>query len=349
MIEPQHVLRLFRILCSLTTISLCIYWCYQFSLNEGSSEINYKKISPELDDAVLPSLSLCLENPFLNYRLAEFGTNNISYLSFLNGTSFDKKMLRIDFNSVTTNITDHIKEFRIYFKNGTDKKYNKEAFWISNNFNGFMFGQFYKCFSLQIPKTQNLTIFRVRLSNTIFNTTDLDGIRPTKWFTTWIHLSQHFLVPSNYDKWVWDEKGKQSFYNTRFIVRSYEFYRKRSTSQNNCCENWQNFDAWVLRRFEKQVGCRSPYQTSNKIHRMCDSQDQIRRFFDYQAMIADGIYQMPCNTMENIIVDFLETIDGESEAVESQDKLLNDNKGFGYFWIGIGFYASSYKEVINKR
>ena len=82
---------------------------------------------------------------------------------------------------------------------------------------------------------------------------------------------------------------------------------------------------------------------------MCDSQDQIRRFFDYQAMIADGIYQMPCNTMENIIVDFLETIDGESEAVESQDKLLNDNKGFGYFWIGIGFYASSYKEVINKR
>ena len=79
---------------------------------------------------------------------------------------------------------------------------------------------------------------------------------------------------------------------------------------------------------------------------MCDSQDQIRRFFDYQAIIADGKYQMPCNTMENIIVDFLETIDAESE---SQDKLLTDNKGFGYFWIGIGFYATSYKEVINKR
>ena len=53
--------------------------------------------------------------------------------------------------------------------------------------------------------------------------------------------------------------------------------------------------------------------------------------------------------MENVVVDFLETSDGEGEAVESQDNLLNDNEGFGYFWIGIGFYASSYKEIISKR
>ena len=349
MIETQHVLKLFKILCSLTTILMCIYWCYQFSLNEGSSEIKYKKFSPELHDAVVPALTICLENPFLNDRLAEFGTNNISYLSFLKGTSFDEKMLNIDFNSVTINITDHIKEFKIYFKNGTDENYDKEEFWISNNYNGFMFGQFYKCFSLQIPKIQNLVIFRVRLSNTIFNTTDLNGIRPTRWFTTWIHLPKQFLMPGSYDKWAWDEKGRQSFYKTRFIIRSYEFDRKRSTNQNSCSENWKNFDAWVLRRFENQIGCRSPFQTNDKTHAMCESQDQIRRFFDYQGIIADGKFQMPCNTMENIIVDFLETIDGESETLESQDELLKENGDFGYFWIGIDFYVNSYKEVTNKR
>ena len=102
------LIKLFKLVCLLITISMSIYWCYKFSLNEGTSAVHYRKFSLTAKDPVIPTLSLCFENPFLQDRLTEFGTKEESYLSFLDGNSFDKKILNIDFNSVTMNITDYI-------------------------------------------------------------------------------------------------------------------------------------------------------------------------------------------------------------------------------------------------
>ena len=69
----------------LITISMCICWIYLFNLNEGKGETNYQQFAPESLDAVIPTLTLCLDNPFFNDRLAEFGIDNNSYLSLLAG------------------------------------------------------------------------------------------------------------------------------------------------------------------------------------------------------------------------------------------------------------------------
>ena len=297
------LIKSFRVLCLLITISMCIYWIYLFNLNEGKSEINYQQFAPESLDAVIPTLTLCLDNPFLNDRLAEFGTDNKSYFSFLAGKSFDEKMLKIDLNLVTTNITHYVKDYQIFFKNNTMKKYEKKESWISNNFNGIIFNRFYKCFSLIIPKVKDLVVFRARLSNKIFK----NGVRPTKFLMAYIHIPQQFLILGNRDKWTWPKKGKKSFYKTGFLIQSYEFYKKRNTKQNNCSENWKNVDTWVLKLFEKEVGCRNPYQTYDKTLKMCESQDQIHRFANFPYILFDGKYPMPCNKMENLGFEFLET------------------------------------------
>ena len=71
---------------------------------------------------------------------------------------------------------------------------------------------------------------------------------------------------------------------------------------------------------------------------MCDSQDQIHQFFNYQSLVADDKLLMPCDTLENLRMEFLET--------ESEEAIIED---FGYFFIGIYFYMSSYKEITNTR
>ena len=320
---------------------MSIYWCYKFSLNEGKSAIHYRKFSLTTKDPVIPTLSLCFKNPFLQDRLTAFGMNEESYLSFLAGNSFDKKILNIDFNSVTMNITDYIKEYQVFFKNGSKQEIdakiiqNTNANWISNTFNGFIFDRFYKCFSFNIPKIRNLRIFRIKLSNNIFK----DGLRPTDHkFSAWIHLPQQLLLASNTEKWTWPYRASKSIYKTRFLVKSFEIYEMRNTRESACNENWKNFNDWALKMFETEVGCRSPYQIIDQYHKMCDSQDQIHQFFNYQSLVADDKFLMPCNTLENLRMEFLET--------ESEEAIIED---FGYSFIGIYFYMSSYKEITNTR
>ena len=79
---------------------MCICWIYLFNLNEGKGETNYQQFAPESLDAVIPTLTLCLDNPFLNDRLAEFGIDNNSYLSLLAGKSFDVKTIK-SFSKIT--------------------------------------------------------------------------------------------------------------------------------------------------------------------------------------------------------------------------------------------------------
>ena len=91
-------------------------------------------------------------------------------------------MLNVDFNHVTIDISDYIKGYRIYFRNGSIAKFDtdlnieaKKAL-THISFSGFagFFNVFLKCYALNIPKIDNLEIFRILLSNNIFP----NGIRP---------------------------------------------------------------------------------------------------------------------------------------------------------------------------
>ena len=59
-------------------------------------------------------------------RLAEHGTDEVEYLSFLSGNYYDQKMLSIDYNMVTTNITNYVKGYEIYFNNFTRMSFNSK-------------------------------------------------------------------------------------------------------------------------------------------------------------------------------------------------------------------------------
>ena len=327
-------------------IDVCTFWCYKFSMNEQKSVINYKTFSVTSPDAIFPTLSFCLENPFLKDRLAEYGTDEEKYLSFLSGNYFDEKMLSIDYNMVTTNITNYVKGYEIYFNNFTRRNFSLEMVderkesWISNTFNGLILvgrAAFFKCFSFHIPKINDLQIFRIRLSNKMFR----DGVRPTEVrYTTYLHLPNQILVPTFNYKWTWPKRSKYDWYSTRFIVRSFEVDRRQNAKGNVCSESWKTYDDWVLNRLKEEIGCRSPYHIYKKGTKMCKSKDQIRRsyFHTQKPTFADRKYPKPCLTMENVHMEFDET-----------SSVGNATKGYSESLVGIYFYLDSYKEILNTR
>ena len=109
----------FTFLCVSTTFSMVVYWAYKFNLDENISVITYRKFY-ERENDVYPTISMCLINPFLKQRLADYKVNQSSYLEYFKGEHFSEDMLKVNYKNVTIDIADSIKGYEMLFRNGTD-------------------------------------------------------------------------------------------------------------------------------------------------------------------------------------------------------------------------------------
>jgi len=335
---------LFGIICATTSMSLCLYWCYKFSLNEDVSVVQYKNFY-ETNDDVFPTTSLCLEKPFLEERLSKYGVNVTSYLAFLRGKLFAKEILNIDYNYVTTDIVNYIKGYRMYFRNDSYAKFDsgltlqdkrKLTFVSYNGFHGSS-KKFYKCFALRIPKNKDLGTFRILLSNKIFP----NGERPTyASFRTHVHLPKQFMLSGYTNHWTWPYRSKHERYKMRLLLRAIEIVRKRNKNQQPCNDYWKDYDDWVLNRFKTETECNAPYYEIEKNLPICNTKQLMNlSALPLSIAVAEGHkYIPPCKTMENVRIDY----------VESNMKQATEDS-VGEFWFSISFIRDGFKEIDQLR
>ena len=332
----------FVILCVFVTVSLCLYWCYKFNLNEDLSVVQYKKFY-ETNDDVFPTMSLCLGNPFSEQHLAEYGVNKTSYLEFLKGKMFTKVMQKINYSRVTHDVPDFIKGYRIYFRNHSIMMFDSgltlqdKVKLTVNSFNGFAgsYGMFYKCFALQIPKIKDLMIFRILLSNKIFPNSE----RPAKYlFRTFVHLPRQFMLSQHTDKWIWSHRTKYESYKMRFAVRSVDIVIRRNKKQRPCNNYWKEYDDWVIKAYQNKTGCINPYQEHVNNLPTCNAQEEMAHSLIHQAIAERPEYTKPCKTMENVRIDHVES-----------DLENTKEEGLGEFWFSIRFPQNTFKEIGQTR
>ena len=340
----QAVDYLFASLCMFTTISMVVYWGYKFSLNEDSSVVTYREFYEQKDD-VYPTISMCLENPFVQGHLAEYGVDEASYLDFLKGANFSKEMLDVDFDNVSIDISDYIKGYYFVLRNGTGVKQTtglttsfKSTLTLSS-FAGFLGykDRFFKCFALNMAKYHNLRTFQILLSNNIFP----NGIRPTTHkFQTYLHLpGQRLLSPDNTKRSIWPPRVYNEHYRTRIMVSGVSTEIKRNKKNNPCNKNWQEWDDRVVRRHKKETKCNNPYQKQNETLPMCDTQALMYRavFTANEHVIANEMkFDKPCKTMEDV-------------RTEVWEETIKDVENEGTFWFGINFQVNKFKESKQTR
>ena len=337
----ENVLRYsFCALCASVAIGLCSYYLYKFGLDEELSVVHYTKFY-ETKDKVLPTVSLCFKNPFLQERLSEYRSNQTSYSAFLAGKLFSTELLRINYSYVTTNIEDYIKGYKIYFQNATSVKFDSgltlqtKKSLVYNNFNGFLSwnDRFYKCFAFIIPPYKDLDSFKILISSKIFSR----GIRNGH-LRTAINLPKQLLLSGFSHRWMWPKKSKSSRYKTSVFVRSMDVVINRNKKNDKCNEYWDSYDDWVLKEHKKKTGCNTQYQEVDKIYEACRSQDKIFNAKFYMDIVSRNKYQKPCKTMQNIQLDWSEF------HVED----AKDNE-FGDFWFGIYFPVQTFKQIVQTR
>ena len=336
--KQQICLYVFGIICLGTTLSMCGYWCYKFYLNEDSTVVSYRRFY-DTDDDIFPTISFCLQNPFLEASLAKHGVNKSSYLQFLQGKYYSEEMLDISYDNVTVDISNFIKGYRIHFRNGTFSKFQsgltheKKKMLASTSFNGITgyYERFYKCFALEIPKIKDLQKFRILFSNEIFP----GGKRPTTYgLKTYVHLPKQFLLSSYTARWTWPSRSSNESYKMRFLLQGIDVVTKRRKKDDTCNEFWKTYDDWIIQQHKKKIKCNNPYQVNEKNLPPCNGQELMSGALLSPFIVDRYKYEKPCKTMETVRIKFIESA-------------MHDKKG--EFWFSIQFPQNRFKQIIQTR
>ena len=337
---------IFILLCVSATISMLVYWSYKFKLDEDSSVITYRKFY-ERESDVYPTISICLESPFLNQRLAEYGVDQSLYLKFLRGDYFSEDMLKIDYSNVTFDISDHVKGYEMYFRNGSKKldlklSITEKRRLTHNSYNGFNnFGRrFLKCFALEIPKIYGLLIFRILLSNNIFQRTQCE--RPVyNGFKVVYHIPQQYMLSGENEKWVWPYRASNESYKTRFLIGDLTVMKKRNTKKYRCIESNGSYDNWFADLHRNVIKCNLPYLKFDKHLPMCNCKELMKRGLIQKSLAERQNLHTPCRTMENIDIQYLES------TMTTNKSTIRDH--VGNFWLSVTFKNPTFKEIEQKR
>ena len=252
-------------------------------------------------------------------------------------------MLKINYSNVTIDISEHIKGYRIFFRNGTTIKLDsglsmkEKKMLTSHPINLFdaMGSRFWKCFPLNIPKVKDVEIFRILLSNSIF----ANGYRPTYGgFKVVYHRNQQILLAGHNEKWVWTYRAANESYKMRIFYGSVTTMKHRSKQDYRCIESIEEYDNWVLRRHMNETKCNLPYLDLDEKFPVCDTKKLIKKGLLDDRIVEKRHLDKPCTTMKYIEVQHLES---------SFETPIGEK--FGVFWFSLQFTQPEFKEIEQKR
>ena len=296
----------FKVCCVLAASIMVGFWVCKFQKNEDITLIEYKSIM-DLDDVVLPELSLCLREPFLPEPLNKVGVTKLEYNKYLMGIQNSTgNYQNIDYHNVTLNIFDYFVHAGIRF-NHKNKQIigdcydikNCSYFNFKNNYNGIMKGTFFKCFGVEINKQFSkhidffIILFNKNLSYVIgeASASILSFNRPNQLIRNF-HGMQPFRWSNNTELGI-----------DLLEVSSIEILKRRSRKEEPCMDNWMSYDKIIEQQHLENVGCRAPYQAIASEIPICDTKEKMNEsLMDIQELAQK--YDPPCQEMPNIIYSY---------------------------------------------
>ena len=266
--------KLTKVICVFATVSLVGMWLFIYNLDKDSSVIENKKYFGT-DDDKFPVMSLCFEQFYDDIVFQKIGENisATAYKEFLLGNYFEKRFTAIDYDNVTTNISDFLWKYEVEYRNGTEllnikddigwKPFHYTYSWDSWN-------HFLKCFGFQITD-RNLYHVRIYIRREIFenNVNDVAGA-----FAVLFHYPNQVISSMQTVKrqWVvWDNNTNHYIsFNIKGLAVSTLRYK-----DNNCIAEWKNYDNITLENHLKIVGCKRPDQITDSDFPLCNSKEKM--------------------------------------------------------------------------
>ena len=339
----------FKVICLLSTFVLIVRGINRYLEDNDVTKIDTPSYTNNQMD-ILPAMSLCFNQSFEDSTFARLGLNvtGHNYVKFLVGYHFDKSMLDIKYDDVTTNLSDYMIFYGLAFTNGTtlnnfDKERPNNAWKVYSSFSWVNWGRFVKCFTLEVTDV-NVEVVSWVFDRSIFP----NGIRPrVKEFSVVFHYPNQILDSINTITRQWSPKTEDQNYYMDFNVLGMNVFRQRYKPKlDNCIKDWRNYDAIMQEKHIHKIGCKAPYQKTIHDWPICDSQEKMR---ETMYPIQRGLTS-PCRTVENIDVQKIET-DAVNLGPEQQFHKMEIHGKYWKQWFGVtySFFSDKFTMKINKK
>ena len=112
---------IFKCLCLIATCVFVGMWFQRYLLDEDMSLIDNNSYYENEDD-LFPMMSLCFKQSFDDKLFKPFGQNisGSNYRKYLLGGYFDHDMAKVNYDSVTTNISEYVITYDVSWRNGSN-------------------------------------------------------------------------------------------------------------------------------------------------------------------------------------------------------------------------------------
>ena len=337
----------FKVICMVSTFILIARGIERYLENDDVTKIQTPTYKDDGID-IFPAISLCFEQKFDDSTFEKFGLNitGENYKKFLIGDYFDKRMLDIKYEDVTLNISDFMLAYHVTFKNGSAfkndfDKVRPDMGWKApySSFSWVNWGFFVKCFTLKVTDV-NVTLLTWDFDRSIFP----NGIRPRYSFSVLFHYPNQILDSLNTITRQWSPKTENENYWMDFNVLGMDvFHRRYIPNEDNCIQDWKNYDNLMVEKHISAIGCKAPYQKTIRDWPVCDSQDKMKKTL---LPIKTG-YIPPCRTIEMIDYQFEPETDAATFGMT--DLEVGGKNWTQWFSITYMFISDKFTVSINKK
>ena len=369
----EHFLPLLlMIICTVATIIMFSKCLITYLKDEDNSQVEYKRFHSN-NESIYPSISLCFKRPFLKEKLeAYFDEDGApvkvkNYSRFIYGKEWHENFVNIDYDDVTIDLWDHLKEVSIKLANTFqniqwDVKAKDEflqvppekiqnlvepdeifptdsvlppSIYISNR-GSEEYRSKGKCWNFDIPMIIGKPIhnFNILINGSIFP----EGIRPSEMeFFTWLSYPHQFLRSLS-SQTLWESKIDQSdFYVKNIEVGFLQVLKRRDKPSKRCITGWHDETIW--NQTISKIGCIPAFWPVGMDLQKCSSQEEYDD-------IVDTVYDWtkhhnPCMAIEKIYDSFDE--DDKSSYLEIDPSLK------GMFLLKFYFPDRRFVEVIYSQ
>ena len=302
----------FGFLCFLVTFGFVIWCFYTYSLDRDLTVISQKNFGDE-DNLIMPAMSLCFYDPFIEQNFEKELGSNVSYLEykkFLLGSIWDQRLLKIEFEKVTKRIENYVVSYDVGWNNESSNTYDnmsslpefiKEAY---PSYTGHIFGRITKCYAINIP--MNASTFGVTLKNGIIlnkKRSILNGVGVS------FHYPNQFF--RSVDNLRFSEKKNIGTQNTSLVMyikmKTFEVTIRRNSGRVPCEKKWMEYDFSVAQKNYAAIGCRPVYAIWNSSYAPCNSQKLmlISAFTSAASQFDSKNYQPdPCQSADRIVLEY---------------------------------------------
>ena len=294
-----------KLLCVAIALVLVGMWIYRYFLNIDASVVENRYYFDDKDD-VFPVMSLCFKQTFDNHMLEKWSKNisGSTYKDFLLGRYFDTDLAKIDYHSVSTNISKFILSYDVGFRNGSSVKDTLASLawkplYYTVTWNSW--NRLVKCFGLEITDKEVYYV-RVFMNRDVFQ----DRIRNSNGgFAVLYHYPNQVLSSIQTVKRQWIKRGNNTNFYMSFNLKGMDVNIHRyKKDQGNCISSWKNYDNITLERHLSKIGCKTPDQTTNGSWSVCQKKEAMK-----DARIhLNRITIRPCREIEAISYDMGESI-----------------------------------------